>query len=294
MSAWGAGLFEDDDAADLRRDYRTFLADARTDEGASDLAARNYHASFENVAGTTAFWLALASIEHRAGRLDPRVKAAALSIIDSGFDLAKWADPALKKKREKVLLKLREMLLSPPPQPLPLPKPIPTQLPGWEFSEVVGYRLENEKYAVLHVMNYGLWSNVRARAPVVAVLNWFSDAVPAKEDIAGLTYLNHAGDIPANGHLLNLAMPSKRALRGEQFNHLGIRKSVSRKEGSSIVHGIGGEDGRTLDQELKKRLWPYWEDPTRLVHVDEPPAGASEAEAHAFYEEQRRMLFGSL
>jgi hypothetical protein len=110
---------------------------------------------------------------------------------------------------------------------------------------VVGYRLENEKYAVLHVMNYGLWSNVRARAPVVAVLNWFSDTVPAKEDIAGLTYLNHAG-------------------------------------------------GRTLDQELKKRLWPYWEDPTRLVHVDEPPAGASEAEAHAFYEEQRRMLFGSL
>jgi len=159
---------------------------------------------------------------------------------------------------------------------------------------VVGYRLENEKYAVLHVMNYGLWSNVRARSPVVAVLNWFSDAVPAKEDIAGLTYLNHAGDLPANGHLLNLAMPSKRALRGEQFNHLGIRKSVSRKEGSSIVHGIGSEDGRTLDQELKKRLWPYWEDPTRLVHVDEPPAGASQAEAHAFYEEQRRMLFGSL
>jgi hypothetical protein len=35
-------------------------------------------------------------------------------------------------------------------------------------------------------------------------------------------------------------------------------------------------------------------DPTRLVHVDEPPAGASEAEAHAFYEEQRRTLFGTL
>jgi len=37
---------------------------------------------------------------------------------------------------------------------------------------------------------------VRARAPVVAVLNWFSDALPAKEDIAGPAYLKHAGDIP--------------------------------------------------------------------------------------------------
>ena len=77
-------------------------------------------------------------------------------------------------------------------------------------------------------------------------MNWFSDAVPAKEDTAGLTYLNHAGDIPANGHLLNLAMPSKRVLRGKQFNHLGIRKSVSRKEGSSIVHSLGVRTGAPL------------------------------------------------
>lgn len=294
MGAWGVGLFEDDDAADLRRDYRTLLADARSNEGATDLAVSRYEASFDDVARTTAFWLGLASIEHRAGRLDSRVRSAALSIIDRGFDLAKWANPVQQKRREKVLVKLREMLVSPPPPPMPLPRPVPTQLPGWEFSEVVGYRLANDRYAVLHVMNYGLWSNVRARAPVVSILNWFSKALPAEQDIAGLTYLNHAGDIPTHGHLLNLAMPAKKALRDEQFDHLDARKPVSPKEGASSIHGIGGEDGRTLEQELKKRLWPYWEDPTRPVHVDEPPAGASEAQAQAFYQEQQKTLFGSL
>lgn len=145
MSAWGAGLFEDDDAADLRSDYRTFLADARTDEGASDLAARSYHASFENVAGTTAFWLALASIEHRAGRLDPRVKTAALSIIDSGFDLAKWADPALKKKREKVLLNCAKCSCRPRRSQYRRLSPFPRSFRGGNFRRWLGiaWRMRN-------------------------------------------------------------------------------------------------------------------------------------------------------
>jgi hypothetical protein len=141
-------------------------------------------------------------------------------------------------------------------------------------------------------MNYRVWSNVRARAPVVAVLNWFADTVPGEGDIARLTYLNHAGDAPAFGHLLNLAMPAKKALREEQFDRLGVKKPVTRAEGTSTVHGVGGEDGRTLEQELTKRLWPYWEDPSRPAHLDEPPARASQAEVHAFYEEQRLRMFG--
>jgi len=84
MGAWGTGLFDDDETADLRADYRTFLADARTDEGASDLAAKNYEANFDNPSDTTAFWLALGALVHRAGRLDPRVKAVALSEITNG------------------------------------------------------------------------------------------------------------------------------------------------------------------------------------------------------------------
>jgi hypothetical protein len=45
MGAWSPALFADDDAADLRADYRTCLADAQSDAGATDLAARDYDAS---------------------------------------------------------------------------------------------------------------------------------------------------------------------------------------------------------------------------------------------------------
>ena len=83
MGAWSAGLFADDDAADLRGDYRAYLADAQSDAGATDLAARDYDANLDRPGETTAFWLALASIQWRMGRLDSRVKSVCLTIIDN-------------------------------------------------------------------------------------------------------------------------------------------------------------------------------------------------------------------
>src|SRR5260370_13522536 len=92
MGAWGAALFADDDAADLRADYRAYLADAQSDAGATDLAARDYGASLDQPGETTAFWLALASLQWRLWRLDPPVHAVCLTIIDNGRDLENCAD----------------------------------------------------------------------------------------------------------------------------------------------------------------------------------------------------------
>src|SRR5437016_12186835 len=131
MGAWGAALFADDDAADLRAEYRTYLAEAQSDAGATDLAARDYDASLERPGETTAFWLALASIQWRMGRLDPRVKAVCLTIIDNGIELEKWADPPDRGKRAAILAKLREMISSPLPPAKPMPKPLLVQLLGW-------------------------------------------------------------------------------------------------------------------------------------------------------------------
>src|SRR5438045_7072937 len=141
MGAWGAALFADDDAADLREDYRAYLADAQSDTGATGLAARDYSASLDRPEETTAFWLALSAIQWRMGRLDPRVKAVCLTIIDSGIDLEKWADSPARGKRVAVLAKLRAMISSPLPPAKPMPTPLPVQLPGFAFGEVVGIRM---------------------------------------------------------------------------------------------------------------------------------------------------------
>ena len=154
MGTWGPGLFADDDVADLRGDYRTYLADAQSDGGATDLAARDYGADLDRPSETTAFWLGLASIQWRMGRIDPRVKSVCMTIVDDGIDLEKWSDSPDRGKRAAVLAKLRAMILSPLPPAKPVPKPLPVQLPGWAFGEVVGYRMANGKYALLHALNY--------------------------------------------------------------------------------------------------------------------------------------------
>src|SRR5437588_8112193 len=218
MGAWGAALFADDDAADLRADYRAYLADAQSDAGATDLAARDYDASLDRPGETTAFWLALASIQWRIGRLDPRVKSVCLTIIDSGVDLEKWAESPERGKRAAVLAKLRQMLSSPLPPAKPMPKPLPAQLPGWAFGEVVGYRMANGKYALLHALNYRAWSTEAVRAPVVSILSWFSESVPDQQAIDRLTYINHDGHHVGGHHLACLAMPRKRALSATQFD----------------------------------------------------------------------------
>jgi len=289
MGVWGAGLFENDDAADLRADYRAYLADAQSDAGATDAIAIDYGADLARPHDTTGFWLALASVQWRIGRLDPRVKSAALTIIDGGVDLAQWEHSAARKRRSAVLAKLRETLGSPMPAAKPLPKPLPVQLPGWTFSEVVGYRASNGKYVLLHVLGYRAWSSVSARAPIVTILNWFAATVPDENDLARLSYINHDGRIGGH-HVLCLAMPPRKELMPEQFDRPGWTKSVTRAEATSAVYGLSGQEGGTLDRTLARVLWPYWEDPTRPIHVpkDFPPG----MDGERTLTDLRQRLFG--
>jgi hypothetical protein len=293
MGAWGAALFADDDAADLRGDYRTYLADAQSAAGATDLAATNYGASLDRPGETTAFWLALASTQWATGRLDPRVKAVCLTIIDNGIDLEKWADSPDHRKRAAVLAKLRKMISSPLPPAKPLPKPLPVQLPGWEFGEVVGYRMANGKYALLHALSYRAWPIDAARAPVVSILNWFAESVPDQGSIDALTYINHDGHDIGGHHLVCLAMPRSKVLAAAQFDRPGWSKPVTRDEATSPVYGLSGDEGGDIGKTLKRLLWPYWEDATRPVHVPKQFApDIVPAEQARLFEEWRRRLFG--
>jgi hypothetical protein len=295
MGAWGAALFADDDAADLREDYRAYLAEAQSDAGATDLAARNYDASLDRPGETTAFWLALAAIQWRMGRLDPRVKAVCLTIIDSGLDLEKWANSPDRGKRVAVLAKLRRMISSSLPPARAMPKPMPMRLPGWKFGEVVGYRMANGKYALLHALNYRGWSTDGVRAPVASILSWFSEAVPDQQAIDGLIYINHDGHLIGGHHLVCLAMPRRKALAAARFDRPGWSKPVTRGEASSAVYGLSGHEGGDIEKTLMRVLSPYWEDATRPVHVPkEFPTDTAPAERARLYAEWERRLFGTV
>ncbi len=279
MGTWGPGLFADDDAADLRDEYRLILAGTQSDATATDEAARLYDAGFDRIEDTTSFWLALALIQWRLGRPDPRVRDAALRIIDEGIDLAKWSNSPDRRKRAAALQEARATIASPPPAAKPMPKPLPVQLPGWEFSEIVAYAMPNGRLVLLHHLNYLAWSTARATAPVVSILNWFESRLPDERELESLTYVNHDGRLGGH-HLLCLAMPPRKALRDSQFTRLGRKKPVTRGEATSAVRGIGGHEGLTLDIDLNKVLQAYWRDASIPAHLPkELPADRAEAQA---------------
>jgi hypothetical protein len=288
MGTWGPAIFADDDAEDLRAEYRYILADAQSDSAATDAAMAQYGAAVDRLEATTAFWLALALIQWKFGRLDSRVRTAALRIIDEGIDLAKWNDSPVRAMRAAALAKARQTISSPPPAAQPMPKPLPLQLPGWEFSEVAGYRMANGRLVLLHHLNYRAWSTARAKAPVVSILNWFGTSMPDEAELRALTYINHGGSILAGHHLHCLAMPPAKSLKNEQFVKLGRKKPVTRDEATSAVYGLGGHEGLTLEIALNKVLNAYWRDPTIPPHLPKQlPDDRAEAQAVIRYWNER-------
>ena len=272
MGVFGTGIFSDDEALDVRSDYRLFLAEAQSDALATQAIAQDYGASLEHPGETTTFWLALAITQWKMGRLDDRVKTAALRIIDEDLDIRKWDGSPERRKRATALAQARARITSAQPPAKPLPKPLPTQLPGWKFGEVVGVRLGNGMLALLHMISYRFSSRYRVKAPVVSVLNWFKSAVPAAEDLAKLTYINWRGRQRGN-HLYILATRKSSPFEPKRFIHLGLSKPVTRSEATSPYVSLSQDE--TLDDLLNGILEPYWNDPALPPHhpgFDKPEA----------------------
>jgi len=269
MGVWGAGIFQDDDALDVRADYRWYLADIQSDNIATDNIVKGYGATFEDLEANTSLWLALALTQWKMGRLDERVKASALRIVDEGMDLKKWEGSKLKSKRASALRQLRERIVSASPPACNMPKPLPVQLPGWEFGEIVGVRAVNGRLILLHMITYRRWTKLKVKAPGVTVLNWVRPETPTQEEIASLTYINWHKlgrfEIRGNYHY-GLASPSRSPTPESKFIHTGLHKPVTRAEATSPYRGILYEAGETLDNVLEAILKPYWEDPTLSPH----------------------------
>ncbi len=117
MGTWGPGLFSDDEACDVRDEYRELIAEELEDGEAERQVLDQF--TEEDGAIRPVVWLALADTQSRLGRLSQRVKERALSAISDGHDVAEWADaaPSDRRKRQAALLKLAVRLDGPQPAP---------------------------------------------------------------------------------------------------------------------------------------------------------------------------------
>ncbi|MBL8820079.1 MAG: hypothetical protein JNL58_28910 [Planctomyces sp.] len=183
MGTWGVAIFSDDLAADLRDDFRELIGDGLTSTEATDRLLEEHKSSLEDPDEMPVFWIALAAAQWKLGRLEDRTRQMALQLIDNGADLARWDNPKDRAKREVVLAKTREELLSVQPPAKRIPRTI-RESNDWKHGELIGFRLLSGKWTVLRVI--GHHTDKGGQFAVCELLDWVDDQLPPPEKIDGL------------------------------------------------------------------------------------------------------------
>ena len=148
MGAWGPGLYQDDEAADLRETISMLSKMPADGDRILEILIGNQPEPPEmDRDGGPTFWLVVADQFERRGIGSNRVRDRALEAIDGGHDLRdlEARDMGAKdlRKRAKVLAELRERLTSPrpvKPRPAAKKKPAMVVAPGevWAFPTMGG------------------------------------------------------------------------------------------------------------------------------------------------------------
>jgi hypothetical protein len=148
VGAWGPGVYQNDDALDLRDRWRG-LVGAGFDP--QDVGRRLIsELGLGDDADDAPSWLALADLLWGAGRLTGDVRKRALRIVRDVGDLQRW-DEAHRRARARVLAQVGHRLLS----RMPRPRPIRPRHPcDWKPGEVIVWRMVDGGSATLRVVGF--------------------------------------------------------------------------------------------------------------------------------------------
>jgi hypothetical protein len=248
MGTWGTALFSDDTACDVRDAYRALLADGYSGPKATTKLLSDWKDELVDEDDGPIFWLALAATQWQCGRLETRVKAKALKILDNESSLARWSEAGsakILKQRRATLEKLRVQLLSPQPAAKTLRKPRRDSCP-WEVGDVLAYRLRSRRYVLLHIVNPGQGS-LAGNAPIFAVFDWIGHTPPDAAVIERLPLKT----LPRGPDVYEFATvgPKSKDL-AERLTSLGVKRKPHRQ----VTGGFAAFLWKDLDRELKERF----------------------------------------
>lgn len=114
MGIWGAKLYENDIANDIKIDYEELIEEGKTNEEVLNTLYSIYKEEIEDYDEKSVFWMVLADILCEHNNLTDFVKEKALKEIESGENLKIWKEEASKEdytKRKKEIEKLRKKLI---------------------------------------------------------------------------------------------------------------------------------------------------------------------------------------
>ena len=193
MGSWGTGLFSDDLAHDVRNMYHDYLALGYDDIEAERQVQAYYCPQVVGTEDEPLFWLSLAAVEQKYGRLSTEIKERALRIIENGSDLERW-EGAQRKKREAVLKTLEEKLNGEPRKREKVKPPV-LMISSWKKGDVILVRfLQQDNSAatffamqVFDVVDIPYSAIIKDerdhRIAIIGIYRWIGNQEPKVEEL---------------------------------------------------------------------------------------------------------------
>ena len=163
MGAWGADLYENDTALDVKDEFEKLFNDGKGVQEITDGLTAEFESIMDCADEAPLFWLALADTQWKFGVLLPDVKENALRWINELK--SQTADTPDGARQGKALDDLQTKLLSPLP-PVKKPKKKRIYKCEWKIGDVFAYQLESElakerglygRYFLIQKVDEGTW-----------------------------------------------------------------------------------------------------------------------------------------
>lgn len=250
MGAWGAKLYENDTALDIK-DRFADLRKGKTVQQITNELIDEYTCELDDVYCAPVFWFALADTQWNLGRLLPEVREQALAWLDKGGDLAVWQEenPELAVTREKVLRELQQKLNSPQPPEKKISQHRLYKC-NWKIGDVFAYQFNSEyakdnDFYQKYVYFVKVAENTWYPGHVVPIVYFYKKVDNVLSDITSLSnidfipqfykpiaYKNNPG--MKKQYLLTLLNTSSRAIPKNQLTFLGNVGNIKRIDNEDL------------------------------------------------------------
>ena len=187
MGTWDVGIFDNDTSLDIRDDYCQYIKDGLTGTEATNNLIQEHLEVLEKIPEMEGdFWLALAGIQWKLGRLENHVKQKALKLINEGIDLKNWidrgGDPDDVKKRAVVLEKLKTQLESsqPPEKKIRVKFKVSKV---WAIGDIIRYQLKSGNYCLFRIIDFDEGDDLCC---FCELLDWYGTEIPSEDNLKTL------------------------------------------------------------------------------------------------------------
>lgn len=233
MASWGAKLYQDDIAEDVRDYYKDQLKRGKTNEEVTEELIIDNEDIISDEDEAPVFWFALADTQWNLGRLLPLVKEKALEYLKSGTNLTRWEKESLNKRefkvREKVLQELEQKLISPMPPEKKISQ-YKMYKCEWNIGDIYAYKLESDyakekglskRYLLIRKAYEDVWWPGHT-VPIIYVQITKDEKIPnSKEEISQLEYIQTSRAKGVPEYLTTMISSSKRVIPNKQLLFIG-------------------------------------------------------------------------